>query len=95
MIMAMNKDVSIAAARDNLPRLVHEVEGGAAIRFLRRGKPVAVVISLQEYERLQARRRGFYRSLMSFRKSHDLRALDIVAAMKDVRDPGPGPSASW
>lgn len=50
------KQVSIAEAKSNLPRLVHEVEGGSLVEVTRRGRPVAVIIAATEYERLDRRR---------------------------------------
>lgn len=49
----MPRDISIAEARNKLPALVHSVEGGPAVRLTRRGKPVAMLVSLEEYERLR------------------------------------------
>ena len=48
----MNDAYSIAAAKNNLSGLVHEAEQGRAVRLTRRGKPVAVLISTEQYERL-------------------------------------------
>lgn len=41
------KHVSIKQAKDRLPALVREVEGGARIIITRNGKPVAEVVPLQ------------------------------------------------
>ena len=43
---------SVASARDNLARLLHQAEAGIPVKITRRGKPVAVLISLQDYEKL-------------------------------------------
>ena len=45
--------ISIADARNRLPALVHQAEAGEAVTITRRGKPVAVVISFEEYERVR------------------------------------------
>jgi prevent-host-death family protein len=42
------KQVSIKQAKDTLPALVREVEGGARIVITRNGKPVAEVVPLQQ-----------------------------------------------
>jgi prevent-host-death family protein len=42
------KHVSIKQAKDTLPALVREVEGGARVVITRNGKPVAEVVPLQE-----------------------------------------------
>src|SRR4051812_12210118 len=43
---------SIADARDRLASLVHDVEEGPAVEITRRGRPVAVLVSYHEYQRL-------------------------------------------
>ena len=47
----MKKRYSIADARNQLARLVHEAEDGELIELTRRGKPVAVVMSLEAWRR--------------------------------------------
>lgn len=53
----MNKDYSIAEARHDLPAIVHEVERTGHARITRRGQPVAVMLSIAEYEQLKSSRR--------------------------------------
>ena len=53
----MEKDYSIAQARHDLPAIVHEVERNGRARITRRGRPVAVVLSIAEFERLLSARR--------------------------------------
>ena len=48
----MEKEYSIAEARNQLSGLVHEAEQGRPVRLTRRGKSVAVLVSADEYERL-------------------------------------------
>lgn len=43
---------SIADARSQLPKIIHAVEAGDATKLTRRGKPVAVLLSVKEYEAL-------------------------------------------
>lgn len=43
---------SIAEAKTQLTRLIHAVEHGEPVHITRRGKPVAVLLSEVEYERL-------------------------------------------
>lgn len=66
-IHVMSKQYSIAEARRNLPGLVHEAESGSEVQLTRRGRPVAVVVSVQEYERLKAQRASFAEAYQSFR----------------------------
>ncbi len=46
-------DYSIAEAKNNLPQLIHKVEEGTPVQFTRRGKPVAVLLSTDEYQRMR------------------------------------------
>jgi len=48
------RESSIREAKDMLTQLVHSVEKGEAVRITRHGKPVAVLVSTQEYQRLNA-----------------------------------------
>jgi prevent-host-death family protein len=43
---------SIAEAKTQLTRLIHAVERGEPVHITRRGKPVAVLLSEVDYERL-------------------------------------------
>lgn len=86
----MPRDISIAEARNKLPALVHSVEEGPAVRLTRRGKPVAVLVSLEEYERLRPRRPDFWRAIKEFRERTDLSDLDVDEIFRGVRDPSPG-----
>ena len=64
----MSKHYSIADARRNLPSLVDEAEAGLEVQLTRRGRAVAVVVSVEEYERLKANRVGFSEAYEEFRK---------------------------
>ena len=59
---------SIADARKNLPSLVDEAEAGSEVQLTRRGRPVAVVVSIDQYERLKASRATFAESYIAFRR---------------------------
>jgi len=86
----MPRDLSIAHARKRLPALVREVEECQPVRLTRRGKPVAVLLSLREYERLGARRADLWETIESFRRQTDLRELDVDEIFAGVRDRSPG-----
>ncbi|WDN89037.1 hypothetical protein BuS5_02005 [Desulfosarcina sp. BuS5] len=55
----MQKEYSIAEAKNKLPSIIHDVESGSSARFTRRGKPVAVLLSLYDYERLAKQKKHF------------------------------------
>ncbi len=73
----MQKSFSIAEARHNLAALIHELEHRPLIQLTRRGKPVAMLLSLREYERLVNSSVGFWDAYTKFRASNDLAQLDI------------------
>ena len=93
----MTKKYSIAEARDNLPGVVHEVEGGARVELTRRGKPVAVLLGIEDYERLAQGRRDFWEAYEELRQEFDFTELEIDPdeVFGDVRDSSPGREFSW
>ena len=54
----MDDTYSIAEAKNNLSGLVHEAEKGHPVRLTRRGKPVAVLMSTEHYDRLRAKKKS-------------------------------------
>ena len=63
----MKDQCTIAEAKNKLPAIIHAVEKGSPIRLTRYGRPVAVLLSIEEYERLHRRRGGYWQALQSFR----------------------------
>lgn len=92
----MPEQYSIAEARDRFAQLVHVVENGKPVQITRRGKPVAVVLSLGEYQRLLATKVGFGSALAEFRQNCQIQSLDINPdeVFQDVRDHSPGREVS-
>jgi prevent-host-death family protein len=85
------KQYSIAQARDRLPGIVHEVERGAPVELTRRGRPVAVIVSLRQFQRLASNRPDFWTELERFRASVELEQLAIEPELfEGVRDTSPG-----
>jgi len=87
----VTKRYSIAEARQNLAAVVHELERRARIELTRRGKPVAVMLSMREFERVSAPRSRFWDAYEAFRETVDLARLGIEPAVfEGVRDRSPG-----
>ena len=90
---------SIAQARDQLAQLVHKVEEGDTAELTRRGHRVAVILSAEEYDRLQPKK-NFWEGIQAFRKKHnldnresdenDLSDADIDTIFGNLRDQSPG-----
>lgn len=87
----MIKNVSIAQARHDLAALVHELEKKPVIELTRRGKPVAMLVSVREYNRLRAPMTDFWAAHIAFRKRVNLGELKIDPTVwEGIRDPSPG-----
>ena len=87
----MLKQFSIADARDQFTSLVRDVEQDTTVELTRRGKPVAVLMSIQEYQRLQAHRIRFWDAYTTFRDKVNLQKLDIQPELfTELRDTSPG-----
>ncbi|MCC7352334.1 MAG: type II toxin-antitoxin system Phd/YefM family antitoxin [Anaerolineae bacterium] len=92
----MPKRYSIAEARNNLAAIVHDVERSALVELTRRGEPVAVLLSMQEYKRLLPRKTGFWQAYMAFRDTTDLQELRIEPEVfAGLRDSSPGREVNW
>lgn len=81
----MPKRYSIAEARSNLPSIVDQAEAGQEIELTRRGKPVAVIVSLRELVRLRGERVPFGEAYRRFLKTHPLREVGVE---RDIFEPG-------
>jgi len=83
----MSQRYSIAEARSRLPTIVDQAESGVEIELTRRGRPVAVLVSHREFERLRGNRLHFRDAYRKFLKSHSLRDIgvedDFAASTRD------------
>ena len=87
----MTKRYTIAEARQNLSAVVHELERRARIELTRRGRPVAVMLSMREFERVSAPYGRFWEAYVAFRQTANLRKLEIEPSVfEGVRDRSPG-----
>jgi len=92
----MIKEYSIAEARNQFAAIVHDLRANPLIRLTRRGKPVAVLLAIEEYERLSAGRTGFWETYEAFREGIDLAQLDLEPAIfEGLRDRSPGREMTW
>ena len=83
----MQKQFSIAEAKNRLPSIIHYVEKGTYVKLTRRGKPVAVLLSIHEYERLSRKYTGFWSALPEFRRKIDDEGIEISDRdFKGLRD---------
>jgi len=82
---------SIAQARDQLPQLVHDAEAGTPVELTRRGKLVAMLVSVDQYRRMASGQKSFWDALEEFRANVDLQAAGIDRKhWRNLRDKSPG-----
>ena len=72
-------------------------EEETVIQLTRRGKLVAILLSPDEYERLQDKPLGFGEAYSEFRRQLEQQALELDPdeVFADVRDQTPGREATW
>ena len=90
---------SIAEARNQFTTLIRDAEEtNQPVQVTRRGQPVAVILSAEEYARLLANKpkRDFWASYQQWRKKWDVDQLDInpEEIWGDVRDKTPAPDTN-
>lgn len=87
----MVQSYAIAEARANLPTLIDEVEAGGVVELTRRGKGVAVMISVVEYQRLRSKRVSFQEAYQQFLKKHSLEKVGLEPSFaRKLRDRSSG-----
>lgn len=83
---------SIAEAKNQFPRLVQQAEAGERVSITRRGRPVAVLLSVQDYERLMnpvADLAGFLAAWRAEMQA-DVIAFPEAGEFDNLRDNTPG-----
>ena len=86
---------SIAEARNRFTQIVHMVEHGKPVRLFRRGKAVAVVLSINEYVKL-VNPGDFWAPLARFREQIEQGEREAIEpdVFANVRDKSTGRDAS-
>ncbi len=86
----MLKQYSIAAACNSLPALVQAVESGSPVELTSDGRPVAMLISSADYQKMDRRKTDLWEAIQRFRQEADLSDLDVDSVYAEVRDRSPG-----
>lgn len=89
------KEASIRDAKSSLTSLLREVEKGRTVRLTRHGKPVAVLLSERQYERLataERPQRDFLSFLPGWRREMIAKGLPFASddELHELRDRSPG-----
>ncbi len=92
----MTKQYSIAEAKDHFASVVRQAEAGTAVEVTRRGKSVAVILSAEEFERLNPEAPSFRALYSRWRERVQREGWGFAEdAFKNVRDKSPGRRFSW
>jgi prevent-host-death family protein len=87
----MSHEYSIADAKDHLPEAVRAAETGEPVTLTRRGRPVAVILSLARYRELQAVRPDFWAVAAVIRSAAARDGVEFREAdFAGLRDEAPG-----
>lgn len=92
----MTTTYSIAEARNQFAALIRNAEeNNQPVQVTRRGQPVAVILSAEEYERLLAnqQKRSFWAACQDWRQKWNVSELDIDPneVWGNVREKSPAP----
>ena len=91
-------ETSIADAKDQLTRLIYQAERGEPVHITRRGKPVAVLLSEDEYVRLRQGqdKRSFWELIVEMRSDPEFTPVDWTPEEVDSwRDRRPAREFEW
>lgn len=87
----MEKDYSIGEAKNKLPAIIHTVERGPRVRLTRYGKPVAILMSIHEYNSLVNKKKSFWDAYKSFQAMFEKEDINIPGKyFEGIRDQSTG-----
>ncbi len=88
-------EASISHLKNHLPEYVHSVEQGEDIQITRHGKPVAVIISLERYNRALGSKKGIFSSYLNWRKQYPDAEGFSDKELDDMRNKAPHESVNF
>lgn len=92
----MKNIFTISEAKNKLPAIIHDVEVGATAELTRHGKPVAVLVSIKEYNKMKTRGLSFWKALRAFRETAKSRSIIMDDLLPDnLRDRTAGRKAAF
>lgn len=83
-------------ASRHLPDILNFVEQGHSVELTRRGRSVAIVVSVSEYQLLHKQSQGdFWQALQTFRHQNMGNFTEWHEALADVREKSGGREMTW
>lgn len=87
----MEDQYTIADAKNKLPAIIHSVETGQAVKLTRHGRPVAVLMSIKDYQRFNRKKEGYWSALNSWRKNVENEVIVVTGEeFENIRDDSSG-----
>lgn len=87
---------SIAEARNRFAKIIHDLDHVSQVEVTRRGQPVAVLLSIEAFERMKAQRSNFWQAYTAFREAFGLEQEGIEPELfTGAREPSPGREVDW
>lgn len=79
------KTSTIAEAKNNLSQLIHQLESDEAIHLTRHGRPVAVMLSEANYQKLTQKNKGLFQAIQQWRSQLDEDSALTETELKQLR----------
>lgn len=89
------KTSTIAEAKNNLSQLIHQLESDEPIHLTRHGKPVAVMLSEANYQKLAHKDTSLYQAIQQWRNQLDSDIALTETELKSIRATSQGREFSW
>ncbi len=89
------KTSTIAEAKNSLSQLIHQLESDEAIHLTRHGKPVAVMLSEANYQKLTQKNNGLFQAIQQWRSQLDEDSALTEAELKNLRAASQSREFSW
>lgn len=82
---------SISEVRNCLAKIIQDLDHVSQVEVTRRGQPVAVLLSIEAFERMKAQRGNFWQAYVAFREAFGLVQEGIEPELfTGAREPSPG-----
>jgi prevent-host-death family protein len=89
------KTSTIADAKSNLSQLINQLDSDEAIHLTKHGKPVAVMLSEANYQKLTQKRTGLYEAIQQWRTQLTVDSALTETELKQIRAASQERPFSW
>jgi prevent-host-death family protein len=89
------KTSTIAEAKNNLSQLIHQLESDDVIHLTRHGKPVAVMLSEANYQKLTGKDASLFKAIQEWRNNLEEDSALTETDLNNLRSASQGREFSW